>query len=106
MSSSLKAPYLLKVLMGSSDPFAVLPVSTLSFAFSADFVSAGFGVDFVSAGFGVDFVSAGFGVDFVSAGFGCVEVLGTTPILICAIADKGGARVVLLPAFDVADLVQ
>ena len=71
--------------MGSSDPFAVLPVSTLSFAF------------------GADFVSAGFGVDFVSAGFGCVEVLGTTPILICAIPDKGGARVGLLPAFDVAD---
>ena len=35
--------------MGSSDPFAVLPVSTLSFAFGADFVSAGFGADFVSA---------------------------------------------------------
>ena len=71
--------------MGSSDPFAVLPVSTLSFAF------------------GAEFVSAGFGADFVSAGFGCVELLGTTPILICAIPDKGGARVGLLPAFDVAD---
>ena len=64
--------------MGSSDPFAVLPVSTLSFAF---------------------------GADFVSAGFGCVEVhvLGTRPILISAIPDKGGARVGLLPAFEVAD---
>ena len=75
MSSSLKAPYLLCVLMGSFDPLAVLPVSTLSFAF------------------GAVFVSAGLGVDFVSAGFGCVEVHGTTPILICAIPDKGGAKV-------------
>ena len=71
--------------MGSSYPFAVPPVSTLSFAF------------------GADFVSAGFGIDFVSAGFSYVEVLGTTPILICAIPDKGCARVGLLPAFDVAD---
>ena len=71
--------------MGSSDPFAVLPVSTLSFAF------------------GADFVSAGFGAVFVSAGFGRVEVLGTTPILIRVIPDKGGAGVGLLPAFDIAD---
>ena len=60
----------------------------------------------LSFAFDADFVSAGLGADFVSAGFGWAEVLGTAPISICAIPDKRGldAGVGLLPAFDVADL--